>query len=168
MTLKLDDLTEIKGIGTATAARLVNAGITSFALLAASSVDALGKVEGLAATKAAEWPAWIAEAAKRAAATEQGSATNSAGETGPTHTTPSESPKGGGGDPAPAAGARYSVNGPEGGRWRAGIQFGPEPRIIEVVSGPDAPAPSDPAFVQVDEDAAERIKADPRLSVRPA
>jgi len=157
MTQQLDDLTKIKGIGTATAGHLVKAGISTFALLAASSVEALGKVEGLPAMKAPEWPAWIEEAGKLAAG----------GETGTINTTPSESPKGGGGDPAPAAGARYQVSGPKAGRWRAGLHFTPEARTIEVIGEGETPAP-DAAIVQVDETSFARIKADPALSVRPA
>lgn len=189
MTQQFDDLTRIKGIGTATAAHLVKAGISTFALLAASSVEALGKVGGLSATKAPEWPAWIEEAGKLAATSpnqgngpEPGGVTgistpgvapdkpdNAAGnsQTGPTNTTPSESPKGGGGNPAPAAGARFSVCGPERGRWRAGLHFTPEARTIEVVRA-DAPEEESAGIVQVSEMVFERIKADPTLSVRPA
>lgn len=69
----MDDLTRIKGIGRATAERLSQAGVGSFAALAAADPAALAAHEALRGVRAspADIPAWIAGAAELAAAAPQ-------------------------------------------------------------------------------------------------
>ena len=60
----MDDLTTLKGIGKATAKRLVNAGISSFAALATASPDQFQAIDKLGSSPT-EWADWVAEAKKR-------------------------------------------------------------------------------------------------------
>ena len=57
----MDDLTKIKGIGKATAKRLVDAGIDSFAALAAATPEQFQAVEKLSG-EPADWSEWVARA----------------------------------------------------------------------------------------------------------
>jgi predicted flap endonuclease-1-like 5' DNA nuclease len=50
-----DDLTEVKGIGPVYAQRLVDAGITSFAMLANADVDAVAGAGNVSESRAASW-----------------------------------------------------------------------------------------------------------------
>lgn len=52
---KRDDLTEINGIGPVFASRLVEAGITTFAGLAAADVSTVVDATGISDAKAADW-----------------------------------------------------------------------------------------------------------------
>lgn len=65
----MDDLTQIHGIGAATAQKLVAAGIDSFARLAAATPHDIDMaIDG---GRPSAWPAWIAAAAKRAVEADQ-------------------------------------------------------------------------------------------------
>lgn len=57
----MDDLTQLKGIGKATAGRLVAGGIDSFASLAAATPEQLGAIDKLGGTPA-EWLGWVDQA----------------------------------------------------------------------------------------------------------
>lgn len=62
----VDDLTQIAGIGPKTAETLQEAGITTFAALAALSVeDALAKLEGVRGVNAEKVTDWLQQAAER-------------------------------------------------------------------------------------------------------
>lgn len=175
----MDDLTIIKGIGAATAARLVAAGIASFAALAAADADELAAVPGIGTLETVH--AWQAHAATLAQPV-TGSSPD---------TTPSEG-GGGGAEPGPAApppgdeantvpvespGAEHPagaqvpagttpseegseaagtvsviVTGPKQGRWRIGRHFGA--------------APVGPFGVSADE--LRALEDDPRLVVTKA
>lgn len=60
----MDDLTTLKGIGKATAKRLVDAGISSFAALATASPDQFQAIDKLGGSPT-EWANWVAEAKKQ-------------------------------------------------------------------------------------------------------
>jgi hypothetical protein len=60
----MDDLTTLKGIGKATAKRLIDAGISSFAALAAASPDQFQAIDKLGSSPA-EWAEWVAAAKTR-------------------------------------------------------------------------------------------------------
>lgn len=133
-----DDLTRIKGIGAATAKLLAEAGLTSFAQIAALDPKAPPAIEGL--PPMADWDCWIEEAAKLAPAkTEpadqdkpaEPAATAQAGDPKPAKGKKAKAVPSGkdGGKPAPkAAGeACLVVTGPKQGRRRAGRTFGRDP-----------------------------------------
>ena len=135
---KPDDLTRIRGIGAATAKALADAGVASFAQLAAIDPKAPPAIEGL--PPMADWDCWLEEAAKLL----------------PAATTPAEPEKQAEPAPAPAASepkpaqgkaakkastgkqagkpaakapgeACLVVTGPKQGRRRAGRTFGRDP-----------------------------------------
>lgn len=104
----MDDLTRLKGIGKAGAKALADAGLTTFAAVAAAA----DRPEGLAAS--VDWAEVVADAAALAAASGQA------------------------GDPDTDTGPSLIITGPKRGRWRAGRHFGPQPVTIPLTDLTDA------------------------------
>lgn len=93
----MDDLTRLKGIGKVAAKILTDAGLTTFAAVAASYGS---RPEGLAAS--VDWAAVVTDAAGLSAADVLA------------------------GQPDAPAGPALIITGPKRGRWRAGRHFGPQ------------------------------------------
>lgn len=139
----MDDLTRLKGIGKVAAKILTDAGLTTFAAVAASYGS---RPEGLAAS--VDWAAVVAEAAGLSTKdTEGGSDANGApngtaatsatseseeqdGQSGARSDEPEKGGQVSGAGSEPAPGAALTITGPKRGRWRAGRHFGPQPVTI--------------------------------------